>query len=342
MNVIRLRCEGYSLLLSLFALLGLSGIWYASVSLQGNEGAANQALELSLARTALISYAVNYVDHYGARGAGIGHLPCPDTDSPNTSHADAWHRDGPNPPCGRDLIELGWLPRHVNVRNGRYHFHTRSRQRLLYAVAAGFVNNPVGRAVNPSTRGGISVGNVSDVVAVIATPPLDADINYARNWFAKQTFGSDTNAYSLIRTGDVLDQAKQRVMSWLLKRLNNSLVRCRDTVGAASCVSLRKQEMLCLSTHSQLLLHWLGEHPLFNDCARLNQLLTSNLYQLESVPIKQHWFVRNDWLGHIDLRIDPICLSEASGSCRFTGSILKSDPDQLIVKLEPPMQPTVN
>jgi len=225
-----LKQRGYAVLMSLLALLSIAGVWLARVTVQTTAYNATQTLALSNARIALISYAVNYIDHYGAQSAGVGHFPCPDTDAPGSAHADPWHRDGPNPPCAKNAIEHGWLPRHVTVEDGRYHFHSRSHQRLLYAVSGQFVNNPLGRIVNAKTKSEFSVGQYSDVIAVIATPPLDVDIANTDFWSNPEALVSQGGAYSLIRTRDVLVPAMQRVGGWLAGQLNQALAqRCASS-----------------------------------------------------------------------------------------------------------------
>lgn len=134
---------GYSLLLSVFMLLVVGGLGVGGTALYAPRLSTNETMELGRAREALMHYAINYIDHYGPQGAGLGHFPCPDTDKPTGKDRSQWHLDGPNPPCGRDAVQTGWLPRHVSGASGRYHFHTRNKQRLLYAVSGNFINNPL-------------------------------------------------------------------------------------------------------------------------------------------------------------------------------------------------------
>jgi len=207
--------SGYAILFSLFVLLGASGIWFAGYGVQQSSRNPDRTVELEQAKQALISYAVNYVDHYGPQGAGIAHFPCPDTDKPDPNHDDPWVRDGPNPPCGRQRIAHAWLPRHVNTASGRFHFHNRYRQQLWYAVSDQFINNPLNRVVNPAVGGDISIGGVDDIIAVITAPATDVPDLEPYIWWEARDRDTSKFAYTLIRTSDIKVPAMQRTADWL-------------------------------------------------------------------------------------------------------------------------------
>jgi len=332
--------RGYSLLLNLIVLLGVGSVWFAEITAktpaQRVAQRADQTLALSQARTALISYAVNYIDHYGAQGAGIGHLPCPDTDEHDNTAADTWHRDGPNPPCGKSDVEQGWLPRHVNVRDGRYHFHTRSQQRLRYAVSGQFVNNPVGRIVNPSTDGGFSFGRYTDVIAVLATPPLDEDLASNRFWLSAELMASHGSAYSLIRIADLRKPSMQRVGGWLVGQLNNAMEqRCASADESGHCKLAEHDLSHCDSTKKIVLLHWLHTQVVPIDCESHEQYLLSTFTLLEAVPIQRHWFMRNKWFEFVEISFVPDCLTNVEPACRFVLLPMGDDPELLNIQLEP-------
>jgi len=342
--------RGYTLVLNLIVLLGVGSVWFAEISAQtAVENAAqrvamraDQTLALSLARAALISYAVNYIDHYGAQGAGIGHLPCPDTDEPDMpddTSTDSWHRDGPNPPCAQLDVEHGWLPRHVNVRDGRYHFHTRSHQRLLYAVSGQFVNNPVGRIVNPSTDGGFSFGQYTDVIAVLATPPLDADLAGSRFWLSEELMADQGSAYSLIRVTDLRKPSMQRVGGWLVTQLNNAMEqRCSSIYDSSEPSDCRLSEHSlshCDSSKNTVLLHWLTTKIAPINCEGHKQILLSTFTLLEKVPIQRHWFMRNKWNEFVEISFVPDCLTNVEPDCRFVLLPIDDDMDLLNIQLEP-------
>jgi len=325
--------RGYSLLLSLFAVLGVGGVWFVGVTFQRINNNVDQTFELSQAKQALISYSVNYLDHYGAQGAGIGHLPCPDTDTPEPRHSDTWHRDGPNPPCASSLIEYGWLPRHVNVREGRYHFHTRSQQRLLYAVSGQFVNNPINRVVNPSSRGEISVGNFTDVVAVLATPPLDTDLIGDSYWFDPNTLVSSGSAFTLIRTADILQRSMQRVGGWLVRQFNEAGQKRCDSIGQNPHCGFADHNLAhCDLTEEYIVLHWLNTQVKPIDCDNHEQYLRSTMTQLEGVPIQRHWYIRNKWFEFLEVSIRENCLTGAESQCRFV--LLPSVAGEPLIQLQ--------
>ena len=219
-------------------------------------------------------------------------MPCPDTDAPNepaepdNTAVDAWHLDGPNPPCAQQVVEHGWLPRHVDVRDGRYHFHTRARQRLHYAVSGQFVNNPIGRIVNPSTEGGFSVGHYSDVIAVLATPPLDQNLADTRFWLSSQTMINAGVSYSLIRIADLRKPSMQRVGGWLVSQLNSAMEqRCASTIASANCGSIAHNLLDCDVGRKTVLLHWLNTEIAPINCENHEQYLLSALTLLEELSL---------------------------------------------------------
>lgn len=291
--------SGYALLLSLFVMFSAGSIWIAGSGAQRMSNNRYETLELERARDALIGYAVNYIDHYGVQGAGIGHLPCPDTDTPDLSHSDPWVRDGPNPPCAKD-IELGWLPRHVSTAGGRYHFHDRSRQRVWYAVSGKFINNPLNRVVNPSTVGDISIGSFNDVVAVLTVPNLEVEHKLPQPWWLGDATESVRAAYSVIRTSDIRIPAMRRVAVWMLEHLNTA-------IGPPPC-----------HLEAELnLLHWMSEKSVNPDCAAHKKQLLSEFAFVEGAPYARHWFVRNKWFDYLKIELESTCLSTGAPPCEF-------------------------
>ncbi len=328
-----MRQRGYSLMLSLIVLLGVGSVWLAGIAVSTTSRSANQTLALSQARNALISYAVNYIDHYGAQGAGIGHLPCPDTDKPDNTVSDTWHRDGPNPPCAKQAVEHGWLPRHVNVRDGRYHFHARAQQRLLYAVSGKFVNNPLGRVVNPSTEGGITVGQYTDVIAVLATPPLDANPAEGGFWLNPQSMASQGGAYSLIRVVDLRKPTMQRVGGWLVGQLNNAMQhRCASADDVSKCSAAEHSLSDCDVSKKTNVLHWLAVDVAPIRCEDHEQHVLSTFTLLEEVLIQRHWFIRNEWFEFVELLFEQNCLTIADSVCRFV--LLPVADDATVFKIQ--------
>lgn len=315
---------------------GVSSFWVASNALQAGTIRRNQTTELDKARQALISYAVNYIDHYGVQGAGIGHLPCPDTDGPDLSHSDPWVRDGPNPPCGQALVEHGWLPRHVNTLSGRYHFHTRARQRLWYAVSGRFINNPVNRVVNPETDGNISIGNYDDIVAVLTTPPLDKKDKKSHTWWDSDSNKSATSAYAVIRTKDIRMPAMRRVADWLLSRLNAAIVsRCEIEAVVGGCNYAQHAKHSCHFNPEQTVQHWLSVKIPDQNCDAQKNNLSNEFARFESVPYKRHWFIRNGWSAFVEMGIDELCVVPSNLACAFVLTPITLSDQKIHILLQP-------
>jgi len=331
--------QGYSLLLSMVILLGASTVWIAGMTMGVVTYTADQTLALSQARDALMNYAVNYIDHYGPQGAGVGHFPCPDTDIPNASHEDSWHRDGPNPPCAKQIVEQGWLPRHVDVRGGRFQFHTRPQQRLLYAVSGKFVNNPVNRIVNPSTVSEFSIGQYSDVVAILATPPLDAGLQDNTNWFSPEQLNTQGQAYTLIRESDIRLLLMKRVGGWMASRLNIALAQRCANLQLGICAAGEHVIAPCVFDKKFVFLHWLdtASVPIF--CETHEQYLATKFALFEEVPIDRHWFMRNKWFEFVSIDADKACTGVAESPCQFVLEAVNGSPTgdgpSLTIQLRP-------
>lgn len=338
-----MKQTGYSLLLSLFLLLGASGFWFVGSATQHRLYQRDQTKELEQARVALISYAVNYIDHYGTQGAGVGHLPCPDTDSPDPTHQEPWIRDGPNPPCGRGLVEYGWLPRHVKTTTGRYHFHTRARQRLWYAVSGRFVNNPLNRSVNPDVKGDIVIGGFDDIVAVLTTPPLDAVSDKSIDWWNRGGNESTKRAFAIIRTKDIRMPAMQRVAEWLLSRLNAAMIiRCNTDDAAEKCTQAAHAKDHCDYDSEQTLLHWLSTKLPNESCDMHLADLLEEFSTFENIPYRRHWFIRNGWPAFVELEITEACKQVSAVDCEFALLHNSLSEQKIVFTLQPEKQAAEN
>ena len=335
--------SGYALVLFVLILASVSGAWLIQTA-PGNDAAVttSSAVEVAEARLALLAYATNYMTHYKPRGAGPGHFPCPDTDAPTTSDGlsqyNNWHLDGPNPPCANNTVEYGWLPRHVNVLKGRYHFHQRARQRLWYAVSGRFVNNPVNRTVNNATLGNMAVTGFDDVIAIIAAPKPTVSGNGGKKWWKHPSANDDIGAYALIRSADLRGPMKQWVGHWLTATMNEIMVQhCQNVVPTQSayqslvnevlsneresvrgstepglCTRIISSKVQCESANDSWLLSWLTTTPVESGC-----LLDTAGKMLDNVPIQHHWFVRNQWPEHIKVIIEAPCESLEESVCLF-------------------------
>lgn len=342
--------SGYSMLLALFILFGISGLWVSGTWSVESTYHRDRTAELEKARTALISYATNYIDHYGVEGAGPGHLPCPDTDAPDVSDVvndlvnekDPWALDGPNPPCSKSVVESGWLPRHVNTNAGRYHFHTRQRQRIWYAVSGRYINNPLNRVVNPDTVGNIDLGQGNDFVAVLTLPPLYTDAMVPQEWWKNRGSAPQGGAYTVIRTTDLRESVMRRVASWTVTRLNLAAHnRCLADSNGPACQQSAYSGHACHFDAEVELLFWLSEQLFASTCDDMELELRSAFELFDGAPYARHWFVRNSWFNYIDFKINPACLDTENSICRFVvepfgafdntiSLTLRMDPDQSV------------
>ena len=111
--------KGFSLVILLTSLVAIGGLsmverrerFRSNLSLLN---AVNLNAELGQSRQALLSYSALYPYLYGPKGAGMGHLPCPDTDSLLLESMDWSINHGPNPPCGNNPMAVGHLPSHIS------------------------------------------------------------------------------------------------------------------------------------------------------------------------------------------------------------------------------------
>ena len=269
---------------------------------------------LQTARQALLTYAALYPWLYGPRGAGPGHLPCPDTDEQTMAPwSQASNRDGPNPPCGSEASATGQLPRHVNLPGHRYVFHVEPYQRLEYRVSSDMINNPVNRIVNDAVIRG-EQGQWPFVAWV--RQPLD------------QT-GQSRSAISQVPVSreSLLPGVSQSVAAWLVRQVNRergevcspsaewlSALTSPDAPDLLSLVAQRESVPVTQPTtqpvgFSESCLEYPPQDMAVDD--RL----------IEGVPLVAHWFVRNGWHERIVLQSSESCTASLSGNC-----ILVSDP----------------
>ena len=301
----------------LFVLLG-AGIAGLSQTLSyrivSTLGFSADQYPLLTARQALLTYSALYPWLYGPRGAGPGHLPCPDTDAPTMApSSQASNRDGPNPPCGSEANATGRLPRHVNFPGHRYVFHVEPFQRLEYRVSSEMINNPVNRVVNDAVIRG-DQGQWPFVAWV--RQALDEP-------------GRSRSAISQIPVSreSLLPGVKRSVAAWLVRQVNRERGEAcspsaewvlastiQDAPDLLSLIAQRESEPdiqpvpqpvdspeSCLDYPPQ-------------DMAEDDRLI-------EGVPLAAHWFVRNGWHERIVVQPSESCAASLSGNC-----ILESDP----------------
>jgi len=321
-------------LILLLGLAGITGLLLPSLKLINPGQDKRVFIDLDDARIALLAYSTNYVDHYGARGAGLGHLPCPDTDGEAGFESGNRSKDGPNPPCGQKRVAAGWLPRHLNVTEGRYVFHSQSRQRLLYAVSSAFINNPSNRIVNPDTQSTFQFYDMDGVIAVIAAVEDSVEITNLANWWKDEEVASAIQALNFIQQSDILIPVMRRVGSWLVRKFNSALDSyCDQQAEPISCDYSLLQLEHCKPTREQAILHWWRPTNAEPDCADFSEDLKSRFSFLEDVPYNQHWFVRNGWQEFINILIDEVCMKDGSSRCRFILDAVQSDEPFINIKL---------
>lgn len=238
--------QGYTLVLLLVSLLGGSVLWtqgnlHSRQHLPYLAGTPSEPLiQAEQARQHLLSYAATYALFYGPRGAGVGHLPCPDTDVSLPVGQGA--NDGPNPPCAQPRHSAahpsvgasasperivrgkvaGYLPRQISLPGYRFAFGEQHTQRFHYAVADTLINNPVNRVVNPGTLS----GQAQDASAVLA------EVLY-------HSPGSDQAgelSTAPLTAQSLLQAIRPAVASWVIRRLNDT-----GSIGCLAQTALTKR-----------------------------------------------------------------------------------------------------
>jgi hypothetical protein len=340
--------QGFSLviLLTLLAAIGGYALTAMSASLRPSLSLASAVhinAELGQSRQALISYSAHYLYLYGPKGAGIGHLPCPDTSSLN-SDATSWSvNQGPNPPCGNHPVAVGHLPSHISFPKGRYMLHAGFGPRVDYTVSDRVINNPGNHPVSPALM--LAVSSNLQHAALIRHQAL--------------TFNSNrTISSEIIITKKALMLAiRPAVAAWLVEKLNDqgSLLcvlnqkillpdnfyelgdRCHQLGQLAQrCNSEENASKVWQTTsekfQSNLLLLYLADVV-----TEQFQCATSTLEQIhiDYVPAKQHWLVRNGWLNWISVKHDDQCVQLPLQICRliyFNQRSPDAQPEPLVLR----------
>ncbi len=159
------RAQQGVIILLMFVILFMAGaslfITYAGnnvVAFQSNDESVSALRD---AKAALIAYAVLHGEHYGAAGAGPGHLPCPDTNGNGSE----------NTPCGNNA--LGRLPQSIVAPTSGdtiqlSDFNYGVDQQLWYALANPARRTPVS-AFNTTTATTHTLDGQT-MVAVLISP----------------------------------------------------------------------------------------------------------------------------------------------------------------------------
>lgn len=321
------------MILVLLVLSGLSLTWITSVSdgqsstKLSSAAAWRKATILNDAQQSLLSYSALYPFLYGPRGAGPGHLPCPDTDSTLNSAAAGgvsqiapyyrgFSQDGPNPPCGSLSIATGQFPRHALLVSQKYLFHSEPDQRISYQVDSSWINNPTNRVVNV----GMPDRSPDGSLVVVATMSMPAESD-------NKTVTSLPVYQRTLMTG-----LRPALAAWLMNLANKRLPEtCRHsarrlgaentsipTAGAEHeqlpiqpCKPLSTAESTCVNDAVlRLLVDGIKQDSVCLD--RQLQQLT-----IEDVPASQHWFVRNHWMDWISVSVSAACRELVNEYCHL-------------------------
>lgn len=240
------------------------------------------AYGLQSARQSLLVYATLYPYLYGPRGAGPGHLPCPDVRG----------SDGPDPPCGNMAPASGRLARHVSVSGQRYAFDADSWHRHGYSVDSGLINNPLNRVVNDAVLD--ELAEVSPYVAWVEDDSIVSQVS-------AQGFRAPVSARAMI------PGLKLLAATWMLERINREdIVVCPEFVAdQANDVEHALQDWVALIADATV--------TTSSSCAKAEdaESVLSEL-QIDGVPAASHWFIRNRWHERMTLSslARPLSLNE--------------------------------
>ena len=326
--------RGYAVLFMLVILLSASAALLKSLPIYPSgasvlSSVVAQQRVLQRARQSLLSYSVIYPWLYGPQGAGPGHLPCPDTDYvTRVVELNLQSNDGPNPPCGQQQTSTGQLPRRVSLSGRRYAFSDLATNRLDYKVDSRVINNPVNRLVNPSM-----LSDDNQQTSILATISV-ANQNDVRR---------SSNSFSSVITLNALQLGiRHSVAAWAIARF--------DSLGSARCTPSGSDKLLLESSladrcqNIQQLIAQCGNGQLtiepYSDKPRVESDQTQAIFlllmladslldvnhcpddivsslTLERVPMKRHWFYRNQW--HQWLRVELIkgCNLPAADGCKL-------------------------
>lgn len=285
--------------------------------------------ELGQSRQALLSYSALYPYLYGPKGAGMGHLPCPDTDSLQLASTDWSINHGPNPPCGNNPMAVGHLPSHISFPEERYMIHAGSGRRVEYAVSASFINNPTNRPVNPE---------------VISDLPVDLRHTALLKQHRSNTGSNAIHSSEIALTSKALMLAvRPSLAGWLIDKLKdqhtsvcelNQIALIQEEVDER-CRHVRKLVLKCSVKdnpsdtwqtsserfQSKLLLLFLAD--VVPDQYQCEKSIDEQIY-IDYVPAKQHWFVRNGWLDWVSIDHDTLCVQYPRITCKLAYDNLRA------------------
>lgn len=262
---------------------------------------------LTGARQAMVTYAALYQFMYGPRGAGPGHLPCPDTHGWTPSGAPAlspdrhFRNDSPDPPCGRHSPASGFLPRHVRLAEQRYAFHTEPAQLALYDVSGRFINNPVNRIVNPS----LLLPESEPVFAArIELPAKPGGRSAPQVVISKKALFKGVLPSI---AGWIIDKSGSLTQHWCNSSDNDAM---SERIVAWQCSSFVRLAEHCPENAAVLLI---VDHLPHDDRCSITDLQTLSI---DGVPARSHWFFRNQWISWVIVENSELCQADAGNAVK--------------------------
>lgn len=252
---------------------------------------SNTAKALNGAKEQLIAFAILGAEHFGATGAGPGHLFCPDTNGNGL----------PNSPCGANA--LGRLPQSITTLLGTTQitdYGVRNDQRFWFALDNSMRSSPAS-VFNSSTSPNITIDGVTGFVAVLIAPgdpnssqsrPSNTASNYLENGNSTSpTFvnsdsvspGTFTDRVLGISFSEVITPVTARVAETIKTQLDNyhgssgsypddtsfddPMLQDYPTVMAAAPGWFAANNWLALSQANYVRLNSDSATVLFNGCA---------------------------------------------------------------------------
>lgn len=216
-------------------LLAVTAQVYRSASYQVQaEASARLHDDLAFARDALIEYSVNYPSHYTEKGAGPGHLPCPDISG-----------DG-SPALSCSGTPVGLLPVDFQTSAGKnISFLSRQSQRnapIWYVLSSAFRYSPVpsgapdsATIVNSDSRGDLTFDGEREVIALLIAPGVALegqqrggslninDFLEGENADGDRVFasGQGNDRVLALRWNDLMPLVERRVLAAIRESVNN-------------------------------------------------------------------------------------------------------------------------
>lgn len=267
--------SGYGVMLVLLVMMTGSAAVLAPL-LPTHSGVSHSSLptvdaEMQFVRQSLLAYATVYPFLYGPRGAGPGHFPCPDVSG----------ADGPDPPCGRQTVAKGRLPRHVSLPGRRHAFQSDVSQRYSYIVDSDLINNPVNRVVNDE----------------VLENRVEAQPILARVGTEVHPLQSGSRISLPLTARSMIPGIRNVVAAWTVQRVNR-------LVGQDCIVQPVRTHAEEVVVQERQLIELIADRTEQGSLACINEQSADSSeedYLIEGVPASSHWFIRNRWHERISV-----------------------------------------